>query len=72
VNSEGDRCCGQCHPAVGGCLRGIYWPVPWWRGGGRIDAGRTREDAEGREVGTPAMVFRNGRWERETPKGDGT
>lgn len=64
------RCCGQCHPAVGGCLYGIVWPykrtalgiVEWIED---VRAGRTLTDADGCEAGTPPCVRVDGKWVRE-------
>lgn len=58
---EGQRCCGVCHPAVGGCIRGLTFRRPGLFGG-TVLAGLTLVDSEGRPTGTPSMVFRGGRW----------
>lgn len=65
-SSEGadvPRCCGQCHPAVGGCVLGFIFNSPASMAG--KPAGRYYVDGEGRECGTPPMVLLNGRWARE-------
>lgn len=54
------RCCGQCHPAVGGCLAGLYF------GADKKRPGRIYQDSAGREKGTPPAVFVDGRWMLES------
>lgn len=55
------RCCGVCHPAVGGCLAGLYFTRgygPWKQ---KIRPGITDANPEG----TPPHLFINGKWEKE-------
>lgn len=66
------RCCGQCHPAVGGCLYGVRWSTSvvflgFKRPGPEEPAGRTRTDDEGREAGSPPARWceTHQKWERE-------
>ena len=50
------RCCGRCHPAVGGCVYGIVFKRPWWKGGD-YPAGKSDEYS-----GTPPLVCADGVW----------
>jgi hypothetical protein len=64
------RCCGQCHPAVGGCVYGVHWPEVKWISfvtRKRIDAGLNLQDQEGRPKGTPPCRWceAHQRWEIE-------
>lgn len=56
------RCCGVCDPACGGCVQGMVFKRPWWKGG-NVRAGRS-EDFEG---GTPPLVCVGGVWRLEDP-----
>lgn len=64
---EGDRCCGQCDAALGGCLKGLV--LPFHRrvlgflnlGKLKVPAGRSQYASHG----TPPLVVRGGAWVRE-------